>query len=241
MCLNVTELDRQRRVRAGTSRRPSRSITKLFNFAAIDSWTNCYRQYMHDGELDVPAGVSTASSIGVLSDGFTWEESPLRCLHVCFLRRSSLDPPDAAGHGRLSPIELGGKRRSRLGTLTRPAAPRSASVAVEGREVPPGRARHEGRRAVLPMTSVSVIVATYEWPEALDARAVRALRAERLGLRGRRRRRWLRAGDGGTQSSAGAPTFGERLAPRPPGRRRLPARPRQEPRRAGCDVASSWS
>ena len=82
---------------------------------------------MHDGEIAFRPGYDR-ESIGVLGDRFTWEKSPLRCLHVCFLRRSSLDPPDAAGHGRLSPIELGGKRRSRLGTLLdrlRPAPPPS--------------------------------------------------------------------------------------------------------------------
>ncbi len=114
--LNVTRLDDARSKASGYLSPPSRSITKLFNFAAIDSWTHCYRQYMHDGEIVFRRGFDR-ESIGVLSDRCPWEESPLRCLHVCFLRRSSLDPPDAAGHGRLSPIELGGKRRSRLSTL----------------------------------------------------------------------------------------------------------------------------
>ena len=125
--LNVAELDEARRVASGYLSPPSRSITKLFNFAAIDSWTHCYRQYMHDGEIAFRPGFDR-ESIGVLSDRCSWEESPLRCLHVCFLRRSSLDPPDAAGHGRLSPIELGGKRRSRLNSLVdrlRPAPPPS--------------------------------------------------------------------------------------------------------------------
>jgi hypothetical protein len=71
---------------------------------------------MHDGEIAFRPGYDR-ETIGVLGDSYAWEESPLRCLHVCFLRRSSLDPPEAAGHGRLSPIELGGKRRSRLTSL----------------------------------------------------------------------------------------------------------------------------
>ena len=126
--LNVTELDRERRTATGYLSPPSRSITKLFNFAAIDSWTKCYRQYMHDGEIAFRPGYDR-ESIGVLSEQHAWEESPLRCLHVCFLRRSSLDPPAAEGHGRLSPIELGGKRRSWLTPLidrfrrTPPASP----------------------------------------------------------------------------------------------------------------------
>ncbi len=114
--LNVAEFDRERSLATGYLAPPSRSITKLFNFAAIDSWTDCHRQYMHDGEIAFRPGYDR-ERIGVLGDRFTWEECPLRCLHVCFLRRSSLDPESAAGQGRLSPIELGGKRRSRFTRL----------------------------------------------------------------------------------------------------------------------------
>ena len=114
--LNVTELDRESGTATGYLSPPSRSITKLFNFAAIDSWTKAYRQYMHDGEIEFRRGYGR-DAIGVLGACHTWEESPLRCLHVCFLRRSSVDPPDAAGLGRLSPIELGGKRRTPLTAL----------------------------------------------------------------------------------------------------------------------------
>jgi glycosyltransferase involved in cell wall biosynthesis len=114
--LNVTDLDDERRAASGYLSPPSRSITKLFNFAAIDSWTECHRQYMHDGEIAFRLGYDR-ETIGFLGDRHAWEESALRCLHVCFLRRSSVDAPDVAGHGRLSPIELGGKRRSRLTSL----------------------------------------------------------------------------------------------------------------------------
>jgi hypothetical protein len=121
--LNVVELDRERGVASGYLAPPSRSVTKLFNFSAIDSWTECHRQYMHDGVITFRTGYG-AESLGLLGDRSTWDESPLRCLHVCFLRRSSLDPESALGHGRLSPIELGGKRRSwftRLVERLRPA------------------------------------------------------------------------------------------------------------------------
>lgn len=123
--LNVTALDRAAGTASGYLAPPSRSVTKLFNFAAIESWTDCHRQYMHDGEIVFRPGFDR-ETLGLLGERYPWEESPLRCLHVCFLRRSSLDPPDAEGRGRLSPIELGGKRRTRLTALLdrfRPAAP----------------------------------------------------------------------------------------------------------------------
>ena len=116
--LNCVEIDRRRKLAAGYLSPPSRSITKLFNFAAIDSWTRVYRQYMHDGEIAFRPG-HDREKIVHLGERFGWDESPLRCLHVCFVRRSSLDPADRAGSGRLSPIELGGKRRSRLVGLSR--------------------------------------------------------------------------------------------------------------------------
>jgi glycosyltransferase involved in cell wall biosynthesis len=114
--LHVTELDAGEGRASGYLAPPSRSVTKLFNFAAIDSWTRCYRQYMHDGEIAFRPGYAR-ESIGVLSDGVGWEESSLRCLHTCFLRRSSSEPADASGHARPSPIDLGGKRRTRLTSI----------------------------------------------------------------------------------------------------------------------------
>jgi hypothetical protein len=125
--LNCVTLDPGERRATGYLSPPSRSVTKLFNFAAIDSWTHVYRQYMHDGEIVFRPGYERETIVH-LGQRHPWEESRFRCLHVCFLQRSSLDPPHADGHGRLSPIELGGKRRSRLTSLVdriRPASPPS--------------------------------------------------------------------------------------------------------------------
>jgi glycosyltransferase involved in cell wall biosynthesis len=124
--LNCVRLDRERATASGYLSPPSRSITKLFNFAAFDSWTRCYRQYAHDGDIAFRPGFGETSTVN-LGERFSWEESPLRCLHVCFLRRSSLDPP--GGAARPSPIELGGKRRllpPGLARIAERARPRSA-------------------------------------------------------------------------------------------------------------------
>jgi glycosyltransferase involved in cell wall biosynthesis len=147
--LNVTELDTSNNTATGYLAPPSRSITKLFNFAAIDAWANCHRQYMHDGDIAFRPGY-TRESIGVLGDRFGWDDSPLRCLHACFLRRSSLDPPEIAGRSRLSPSER---------------------VAMEARQVSAWRPVPNGHNGILPMTlpSLSIVVSTYEWPGALDA------------------------------------------------------------------------
>lgn len=124
--LNCVDLDLDRRVASGYLAPPSRSITKLWNCAAFDSWTRCYRQYMHDGEIAFRPGYDR-SRTAHLGESHSWEETPLRCLHLCFLRRSSLSPK--GDEPRLSPIELGGKRRlvpralAQLAHRLRPSVP----------------------------------------------------------------------------------------------------------------------
>jgi glycosyltransferase involved in cell wall biosynthesis len=192
--LNVTALDREAGTASGYLAPPSRSITKLVNFAAIDAWTECHRQYMHDGEIAFRPGYDR-ETIGFLGDRFTWEESPLRCLHVCFLRRSSLDAPEAEGRGRLSPIELGGKRRSWFTDLVdrlRPARPRrrgrtrSTAAASSSRRTRPRSSYDAAQRC-----RVHLRVAG-----GARRGAVRALGADRRRLRRRRRRRRVGTGHG---------------------------------------------
>ena len=69
---------------------PSRSITKLYNFAAIRSWDGDTVERLHGGRIDFADGWNDAMKRN-LQDELTWDESPLRCLHLCFLPRSSRD------------------------------------------------------------------------------------------------------------------------------------------------------
>ena len=69
---------------------PSRSITKFYNFAAIESWDGDTPERLHAGTpVFRPAFSENAKRR--LEAEFSWEESPLRCLHTCFMRRSSAD------------------------------------------------------------------------------------------------------------------------------------------------------
>jgi hypothetical protein len=154
----VQQVQRSQRGRAGEGRRTASgylsppSDHKAFNFAAIDFDT--VPPAVHARRRDFrPAGVRPRVNWR-LSDRYSWEESLPRCLHVCFPRRSSLDPPDAAGHGRLSPDRLAassGPARARLSTGCAPLR----AVPVEGREVPPGRPVTKDAAPFF-MTSVSV-------------------------------------------------------------------------------------
>lgn len=89
--LHCVSLDPDGMTATGYAAPPARSGPKLFNFGAIDGWGQVYRERLHEG-------------VPVFRDGWTWdsvrnlgeehgvEGSAFRCLHACFLRRSSKDP-----------------------------------------------------------------------------------------------------------------------------------------------------
>ena len=94
---------------------PARASTRLFNFAALESWDGVTRERVHDGHP-------------VYLDGWDWQAvydmggevgfdaSPFRCLHACFLRRSSRDS-STDGPARLNISETNSYRRDALGRL----------------------------------------------------------------------------------------------------------------------------
>jgi len=88
--VNCIELDPSHRSATGYPSPPSRSITKLYNFAAIESWVGDGSERLHGGTI-VFRDSSGEGAVDNIGERLTWEETPLRCLHLCFLRRSSLD------------------------------------------------------------------------------------------------------------------------------------------------------
>jgi Glycosyl transferase family 2 len=87
--LNSDELDEPGRAAWGWLAPPSRPITKLFNFAAIESWAES-PEPLQTGHVAFKGGYEWESRRD-LADETTWDTDPLRCLHLCFVRRSSLD------------------------------------------------------------------------------------------------------------------------------------------------------
>lgn len=85
--LNCTRLDEATGQAEGYLSPPSRSITKLYNFSAIDCWEGPTPERLHGGRIGFRPGFS-ANQKRLLHEEISWEASPLRCLHVCFLRRS---------------------------------------------------------------------------------------------------------------------------------------------------------
>lgn len=86
--LHCTALDSSRCLAEGHLAPPSRSITKLHNFAAISSWTGDTPERLHGGDIIFRPGFDHASKRNLHLEA-DWDHSLLRCLHLCFLRRSS--------------------------------------------------------------------------------------------------------------------------------------------------------
>ncbi len=79
---------------------PCRSMTKLYNFALITRWEGRdVVERLNGGTIHFRDGFDASLRRG-LHDEVSWGEADFRCLHLCFLRRSSLDAAD--GETRLN-------------------------------------------------------------------------------------------------------------------------------------------
>jgi len=114
--LHCDRLDAGSRTASGFMAPPSRWIVQLFNFAALESWTGCPER-VHGGTPVFRAGYDW-QRVDDLTETTTWDDDPLRLLHVCFLRRSSRDGSEW-GEGRPNLNEEGAYRRGLSGRLRR--------------------------------------------------------------------------------------------------------------------------
>ena len=117
--LNCVELDQTRRSATGYLSPPSRSITKLYNFTAIDEWRGDGAERLHGGRIAFRDGYDERS-VDNIGERLSWDETPLRCLHACFLQRSTAEPP-RSGDSYARPIleETQLQDRSLVGALKR--------------------------------------------------------------------------------------------------------------------------
>ena len=106
--LNCVEVDRDAGTARGHHAPPSRGTPKLFNFAAIDAWEGPTPERLHGGTIRFRPGYSGERRDDELQR-LPWDETPLRWLHLCFVRRSSR----RAETTRLNPAEEVGRRRPR--------------------------------------------------------------------------------------------------------------------------------
>ena len=108
--LHCDALHEERGTAAGYLSPPSRPLVGLFNLAVVESWTKVRGERLHGGELVFRPGFDW-ESWRHLGEEEGWEGSALRCLHVCFLRRSSKDDPELPAGGRPNLNETGAYRR----------------------------------------------------------------------------------------------------------------------------------
>lgn len=88
--LNCDAIEPLAKTASGYLTPPCRSITKLYNFSRIDSWHGDTPERLHSGDIAFRTGCDASRRLN-LFEQHTWEDSPLRCLHTCFVARSSAD------------------------------------------------------------------------------------------------------------------------------------------------------
>ncbi len=91
--LNCASLELDKGEATGYLAPPCRSITKLYNFAAIDAWEGACRERLHGGNIRFHSGYDASLRRNLLEE-VEWDNSDFRCLHTCFLQRSSLEAGD---------------------------------------------------------------------------------------------------------------------------------------------------
>jgi hypothetical protein len=112
--LHAVDLDREQVTASGYLSPPSRPISALYNLGALESWARS-PQRLHAGEPVFRSGFGWNLTESLYRH-FAWQDSPLRCLHVCFLRRSG---NETGASPRANLGELGMYRRSALGAAER--------------------------------------------------------------------------------------------------------------------------
>lgn len=89
------KIDPEREIASGYIAPPSRTVTKLYNFGAIIDWEGPCVEKCLGGNIIFKDGYNEYSNKYIYYD-CTWDNSPFRVLHMCFVKRSSLDKTDGA-------------------------------------------------------------------------------------------------------------------------------------------------
>jgi glycosyltransferase involved in cell wall biosynthesis len=99
--LNCTELDVKNQIAKGYMSPPARPCVRLYNFKPCIRWPQ-RKHRMHGGKPLLRRGYNFMTSRLTMHETMTWEECPLRFLHLCFIPRSSQNPEDC----RINPSEI---------------------------------------------------------------------------------------------------------------------------------------
>ena len=105
--LNCVAIDPAKGTATGYLAPPCRSMTKLYNFNLIESWDGAVTHVLANGTIKFKPGFDASLRLD-LHERLGWEESSYRCLHTCFMRRSSLDKDDPVARPNVSENRRGG-------------------------------------------------------------------------------------------------------------------------------------
>jgi len=86
--LNCVELNLDSKFAKGYLAPPCRSMTKLYNFSVINLWSGPCPERLHGGTIKFRPGFKKTDRFYMYKE-VQWEDSFFRCLHLCFLPRSS--------------------------------------------------------------------------------------------------------------------------------------------------------
>jgi len=105
--LNCVKIDAVNQTATGFLAPPCRSITKLYNFRLLRSWTGDTPERLHGGDLDFHPGHDASARL-YLHEKTPWADAALRCLHTCFLPRSSADAAAPLVRENIMDVQAGG-------------------------------------------------------------------------------------------------------------------------------------
>ncbi len=105
--LNCTAIDTAGGTATGYLAPPCRSMTKLYNFRLIESWDGAVTHVFANGTIQFKPGYDATRRLD-LHEKIPWEQADFRCLHTCFMRRSSLDEGNPGARPNVSESFRGG-------------------------------------------------------------------------------------------------------------------------------------
>jgi glycosyltransferase involved in cell wall biosynthesis len=108
--LHATRLDLERGRGNGYATPATPSVTKLFNFGALESWREPNRERLHGHNMEFRKGWSRDRVLKLYRKE-SWESADFRALHLCFFPRTSVD--------RVDPIRRPNPSELRVGRLGR--------------------------------------------------------------------------------------------------------------------------
>ncbi|MES2308278.1 MAG: glycosyltransferase family 2 protein [Verrucomicrobiota bacterium] len=101
--LHADKIDREGKETRGYLAPPAKNVTKLYNFNAVLKWNNPPYERLHGGEIVFREGYQEDRRF-LFDRKYDWDSAYYRCLHACFVRRSS-EESEKEIYARLIPDE----------------------------------------------------------------------------------------------------------------------------------------